>query len=145
MEKITFNKITKEVFLKYGFIKNKNRYILSLDDVTIVVKFCSWRGIKSFDYYFFINALYDDTIPLEKRFDTMFELKMEHTPTLRGYHAHEILLDSYDETAYRKMLTNMLHQHFDSYKKNALQFIKDNHISLCLTKKAEQYLGIERC
>jgi len=65
MEKRVFNKLTKEIFLEYGFIK-KNNYILILEDVTIVVKFCSWRGVKSFNYYFYINDLYDDLIPFEK-------------------------------------------------------------------------------
>ena len=41
MEKRIFNKLTKEIFLEYGFTKEKNNYILSLDDVTIVVKFRS--------------------------------------------------------------------------------------------------------
>lgn len=66
MEKSVFNKVTKEIFLEYGFLKDKNNYILTLEDVTIVVKFCSWRGVKSFNYYFYINDLYDDSIPFEK-------------------------------------------------------------------------------
>ena len=56
MEKRVFNKITKEIFLKYGFSKEKNKYILSLKDVTIVVKFRSWRGVKSFDDDYYINV-----------------------------------------------------------------------------------------
>ena len=80
MEKRVFNKLTKEIFLEYGFIKDKNNYILNLEDVTIVVRFRSWRGVKSFDYYFYINDLYDDSVPFEKRFDSLFEEHMEHTP-----------------------------------------------------------------
>jgi len=142
MEKKIFNKITKEIFLEYGFLKEKNNYILTLDDVTIVVKFCSWRGVKSFNYYFYINDLYDDSIPFEKRFDSMVEIKMKHTPTLRGYHAHEILFEEYDEMKYRELLTNMLHSYFDPYKNNALQFLKDNDYCMVLSKKANQYLGL---
>lgn len=142
MEKRVFNKLTKEMFLEYGFIKDKNNYILSLDDVTIVVKFGSWRGVKSFNYYFYINDLYDDFTPFEKRFDSVVEIKMEHTPELRGYPAHEILFEEYDETKYKELLTTMLHRYFDPYKNNALQYLIDNDYRMCLTKKARQYLGL---
>ena len=142
MEKKIFNKLTKEIFLEYGFIKDKNNYILSLDDVTIVVRFRSWRGVKSFDYYFYINALYDASVPFTKRFDCLFEEHMEHTPELRGYHAHEILFEEYDEIKYKELLTSMLHRYFDPYKNNALQYLKDNDYCMSLTKKARQHLGL---
>ena len=142
MEKRIFNKLTKEIFLEYGFIKEKNNYILNLEDVTIVVKFCSWRGVKSFNYYFYINELYDESVPFEKKFDSVIEIKMEHTPELRGYHAHEILYEEYDEMKYKELLTTMLHRYFEPYKKNALQFLRDNDYCMCLTKKARQYLGL---
>ena len=115
---------------------------LNLEDVTIVVKFCSWRGVKSFNYYFYINELYDESVPFEKKFDSVIEIKMEHTPELRGYHAHEILYEEYDEMKYKELLTTMLHRYFDPYKKNALQFLRDNDYCMCLTKKARQYLGL---
>ncbi len=142
MEKRIFNKITKEIFLEYGFKKVKNKYVLTLDDVTIIVKFCSWRGVKSFNYYFYINELYDKTIPFEKRSDSLVEIKMEHTPTLRGYHAHEILYEEYEEMQYKEMLKNMLHCYFDPYKENALQYLRDNDYRMWLTKKAREYLGL---
>lgn len=135
-----FNKITKEIFTQYGFSKQGNKYILVLDDVTLVVKFCSWRGVKSFNYYFSINKLHDSSIPLDKRFDTLFEYKMEHNPAAQGYHKHEILIEEYDEKEYSNLLTNMLHLYFDPYKKDALQFLKDNDYCMCLTKKAREYL-----
>ena len=142
MEKRVFNKLTKEIFLEYGFIKDKNNYILNLKDVTIVVKLCSGRGVKSFNYYFYINDLYDDLIPFEKKFDSLIEIKMEHTPELPGYHAHEILFEEYDEMKYKELLTNMLHRYFDPYKINALQYLKDNDYRMCLTKKAREFLGL---
>ena len=67
---------------------------------------------------------------------------MEHTPELRGYHAHEILYEEYDEMKYKELLTTMLHRYFDPYKNNALQYLKDNDYCMCLTKKARQYLGL---
>lgn len=142
MEKRVFNKLTKEIFLEYGFTKEKNNYILRLDDVTIVVRFCSWRGIKSFDYYFYINDLYDDSIPFEERCDSVVQEHMKHTPELPGYHAHEILFEEYDEIKYKELLITMLHRYFDPYKNNALQYLKDNAYCMGLTKKARQYLGL---
>ena len=141
MEKRVFNKLTKEIFLEYGFTKYKSNYVLNLDEVTIVVKFRSWNGVKSFDYYYYINALYDDSVPFEERFDSVVEMHMEHTPELRGYHAHEILFEEYDEIKYKELLTTMLHRYFDPYKNNALQYLKDNDYCMFLTKKAKQYLG----
>ena len=116
MEKRIFNKFTKEIFLEYGFIKEKNNYILNLEDVTIVVKFCSWRGVKSFNYYFYINELYDESVPFEKKFDSVIEIKMEHTPELRGYHAHEILYEEYDEKNVYKVKEKVLDQIRKEYK-----------------------------
>ncbi len=142
MDKKVFNRLTREIFGDYGFIKDKNKYILSLKDVTIIVMFCSWRGVKSFNYYFYINALYSDIIPFEERFDTLIDIKMEHTPTLRGYHAHEIIFEKYDEEEYKDLLNNMLHRYFDPYKVNALQFLRDNDYCMVLSKKAREYLGI---
>ena len=36
MEKKIFNKLTKEIFLEYGFAKNKNNYILNYSDNCIL-------------------------------------------------------------------------------------------------------------
>lgn len=142
MEKRVFNKLTKEIFLEYGFIKDKNNYILSLDDVTIVVKFCSWRGVKSFNYHFYINDLYDDTIPFQFNRGMFIEIKMEHSPELPGYDAHEIIFEKYDEIEYAQMLKNMLRTYFDPYKHDAVKFIKDNESILLLTKEAKKYFNI---
>ena len=142
MEKKTFNKMTKEIFTEYGFSKQGNHYILLLNDVTIVVKFCSWRGVKSFNYYFSINALYDSSVASKDKSDTLIEIKMEHDLSARGYHRHEILYEEYGEEEYRNLLTNMLHIYFDPYKENALQHLKENDYRMCLSKKAREYLGL---
>ena len=143
MDKKQFNKITKEVFLKYGFEKQKDLYILSLEKITIIVKFRSWRSVKSFNYWFFLNNLYDNSTKFEERHDTMIEIKMEHTPSLHGYHAHEILIEEWSEEKYQDLLNKMLHSYFDPYKADALQFLKDNEYRMILTEKARIYLGFE--
>lgn len=143
MDKKQFNKITKEIFLEYGFVKQKDNYILYLDEITIIVKFRSWRGVKSFNYWFFLNDLYDDSVRFEEKYDTMFEIKMEHNTELRGYHRHEILLEEWSEEEYRELLNKMLHSYFDPYKENALQFLKDNEYRMALSEKARIYLGFE--
>ena len=142
MDKIQFNKITKKCFLEYGFSKIKNKYILALDDVTIVVGFYSWRGVKSFDFYFFINCLYDASVKFNEKYDCMTTIKMEHSPSLPGYHKHEILFETYTEEEYTEMLTNMLHKYFDPYKENAFEFIRNNTHTMCLRKQAEAFLGL---
>lgn len=143
MDNKVFNRITKEVFLNYGFSKQKKYYILPLSDVTIVVIFRSWRGVKSFDYIFFINELYDSTIEFEDKYDTKIWIHMEHDPTLSGYRCHEILVEEWTEEEYRELLGRMLHSYFDPYKADALQFLRDNDSNMYLTKKARQYLGLE--
>lgn len=143
MEKKQFNKITKEIFSEHGFKKQKDSYILYLDEITIIVKFRSWRGTKSFNYWFFLNNLYDDSVKFEERADTKIEHKMEHSPDLRGYHCHEILVEEWTEEEYRELLNKMLHSYFDPYKENAIQFLKDNERILVLTEKARIYLGFE--
>ena len=143
MEKKQFNKITKEIFLEHGFKKQKDSYILYLDEITIIVKFRSWRGVKSFNYWFFLNNLYDDSVKFEERWDTLIEEKMEHSPELRGYHCHEILVEEWTEEKYRELLDKMLHSYFDPYKENALQFLRDNEYCMVLSEKARIYLGFE--
>ncbi len=143
MDKKQFNKITKEIFLEYDFVKQKDNYILYLDEITIIVKFRSWRGVKSFNYWFFLNDLYDDSVKFEEKYDTMIEIKMEHNTELRGYHRHEILFEEWTEEEYRELLNKMLHSYFDPYKENALQFLKDNEYRMVLSEKARIYLGFE--
>ena len=142
MDKKTFNKITKEVFGEYGFVKSKDKYVLELKDVTIVVKFASWRGVKSFNYYFSINELRDPTVPAEKVSDTLVEIKMEHSSFLEGYHRHEILYEVYEEQEFKDILNRMLHSCFDPYKKSALQYLRENDYRMTLSKNAREYLGV---
>ena len=142
MEKSVFNKITKEVFLEYGFKKDGNTFLLLLHDISIVVRLSSWRGIKYFNYNFAIYNLYDASVPYNKRYDSLFEIKMEHTPTLSGYQAHEILFEKYEESDYREMLTKMLHSYFDPYKIDALQYLRDNDYRMCLRKNVREFLGL---
>ena len=142
MDKQQFNKITKETFLEYGFVKQKNLYFLYLNEITIIVKFCSWRGVKSFNYWFFLNNLYDSSVKFEEKYDTMIEIKMEHNSELRGYHKHEILFEEWTEEEYRELLNKMLHSYFDPYKADALQFLKDNDYRMALSKKARIYLRL---
>ena len=66
---------------------------------------------------------------------------MEHTPSVQGYHKHEILFEEYTEDQYRKMLTYMLHTYFDGFKKEGLKYVKVNQIKLCLNKKATEYIN----
>ena len=142
MDKKLFNKVTKKIFLEYGFIKKNKKFILQLQDVSVVVYFASWRGVKSFNYYFSINELYDSSIPVEQRSDTLVEIKMEHNQSAKGYHKHEILFEQYTEEEYTNLLSNMLHSYFDAYKENAIRFLKDNAYSMCLTQKVKMYLGL---
>ena len=127
MDRKTFNALTKKIFSDYGFIKEKTKYVLLLKDVTIAVRFASWRGVKYFSYIFSINKIHDRTLPYEDRSDCIVEIKMEHTAgNPDDYRNHEISFEQYTEEKYRTLLTNMLHAYFDPYKVNALQFIKDN-------------------
>ena len=143
MEKSVFNKITKEVFLEYGFKKEGSSYVLLLDEISIVVRFSSWRGIKYFGYNFAIHDLYDSSVPYVKRYDSLVEIKMEHTPSHWGYESHEIRSEEYDETEYRELLSNLLHRCFDRYQKDALQSLRENNFGMILRKEVLQYLGFE--
>ena len=142
MDQKTFNKLTKEVFLEYGFTKQKDNYILKLEDITIFVVFRSWRGIKSFSYYFYLNHLHDRSSNDEIQFDLMAEIKLEHDTSVKGYHRHEILFEQYEEDEYKNMLRQMLRSYFDTYKANALQFLKDHHEEYLLSNRARIFLDV---
>jgi len=142
MDKKTFNKISKERFLKYGFIKQKDKYGLILDDITICVHLDSWNGVKCWAYTFSINALHDASVPFYKRFDEMRITKMEHNDAAKGYHRHEILYEEYTEEEYAELLDRILHKYFDVFKENALQYIKDNEYKFILFPTAKEYLGL---
>jgi len=141
MDKKTFNKITKEVCLEYGFYKKGKYFLMQLEDMSIEMHLSSSLGIKSFDFTIAINELHDISEPLEKRFDVYIEIKMEHTPSVQGYHKHEILFEEYTEEQFREMLTYMLHTYFDGFKKDGLKYIKGNKVESCLNKKATEYIN----
>jgi hypothetical protein len=142
MDKKTFDKITKEMFVEYGFIKKRNRFILILDEITIACQLYTWNMVSSFNYWIGINELYDDSTPYEKRYGTYFAIKMEHSPLAEGYHSSEIKYENYTEEQYRNMLTYMLHTYFDPYKKDALKYVKENYQELSLKQEGIEFLGI---
>lgn len=143
MDKTEFNRIVKDVFTQYGFIKKRDKYFLIFDDVMIGCQLLSWNAVRSFNYWVSVNALYDDAVPLEKRGDTFICIKMEHAPSAVGYHKAEILYEEYDESECRKILNYLLHTYFDPYKQDATQYVKDNYQQLTLQPEAIKQLGIQ--
>ena len=143
MDKKLFDKTTKKVLEDYGFKKKNNMYVLELNDVTIVIKFRSWRGIKSFDYYFFINSLYDLDVEFKAKYDCVVEYHLEHTPNAQGYHKHEICFEQYTEDEYKDLLSTALSVHFDGFKADALNYLRKTIIYRnCLVEKARVFLGL---
>ena len=142
MDKKEFNKITKEVFVAYGFVKKREIFLLILDEITISCKLYSWNLVRSFNYWISINKLYDDSIPYEKRYGTYFAIKMEHSPLAEGYHSSEIKYEDYSEEQYRNLLSNMLTTYFDPYKHDALQYVKDNYERLTLRPEGIAFLKL---
>lgn len=142
MDQKLFNKITKDVFTEYGFVKQKSKYVLVLNDVTITVRFGSMRGIKSFNYCFYLNRFYEPSWGAENKSDLLIEIKMEHDTSAGGYHRHEILFEQYAEEEYKNMLNQMLHSYFDPYRNNALQFIKDHHEEFPLSERTRIFLDL---
>ena len=143
MDKKEFNRIAKEEFAQYGFIKKREKYFLILDEITIGCQLLTWNTVRSFNYWLSVNSLYDGSIPLEKRYDTYVGIKMEHSPEAVGYHKSEIVYEDYDEHECRRILNYLLHTYFDPYKQDAIQFIKDNHRQLTLKPRAMEYLGLQ--
>ena len=141
MDKKTFNRITKEVFLEYGFKKEKNKFILYLDDVTLVVRLASWRCVLSFDYYLSINALFDESTPVVERFNS-WEEHFVYSPSLQGYHRHEILYEEYSEDEYRTRLNERLHAHFDLLKEDSVYFMTKTDFRYHLLNPARDYLNL---
>lgn len=144
MDKKEFNRIVKEVFTQYGFKKKRERYFLIFDDIMISCQLYTWNEVRSFNYWVSVNALYDETVPLEKRGDTFICIKMEHSPTAVGYHKAEIVYEEYDEAECRRILDYLLHTYFDPYKENATQYVKDNYERLTIRPEGLKALGIEK-
>ena len=142
MDQKSFKKLSKEIFLDYGFVIRGKAYVMELPDITLIVNYRICRGIRSFDYYYFINALHDKTVSFDNRYDSAVEIHMEHDPTLKGYHAYHLAFEEYTEDDYRQLLTGMLHAYFDPYRENAVQHLKENALRLGLREKGQKYLGI---
>jgi len=142
MDKKEFDSVTKEIFLAYGFKKKRDFYNLVLDEITITCRLYSWNLVRSFNYWFSLNSLYDNSIPYEKRYGMLVAVKMEHTPAAQGYHKSEIKYEDYSEEEYRRMLTYMLHTYFDPYKTDAIGYIKEFHVYLALRDETKEALGI---
>lgn len=138
----SFKQISDEIFLAYGFKKHGKMYVMELPEITLVVNYRTCRGIRSFDYYYFINALYDESVPFAKKYDSAVEIHMEHSPSLKGYHSYHLAFEEYTEEDYRQLLTELLHIYFDPYRKNALQHLKENALCLGLREKGQKHLGI---
>lgn len=143
MDKKEFNRIVKEVFTQYGFKKKRDRYMLLFDEVMISCQLYTWNGVRSFNYWVSINAVYDDSVPLEKRGDSYVCIKMDHSPEAVGYHKAEIVYEEYDEEECRRILNYLLHTYFDPYKQDATQYVKDNHEWLTIRPEGLKCLGIE--
>ncbi len=142
MEKSQFKKNSDIVLKEYGFIKKGTAYILNLQDIVIIMRQRSWRGVKSWDYTIGIRALHNCDTPLENISDTDIEIHLEHNSSLSGYHAHEILYEEYSEEYYTELFNNMLHKEFDGYKLYGLEYLKQNFIGKALSFEAMEYLGV---
>lgn len=140
MDQRTFNRVTKEVFLQYGFCKEeRNRYVLRVDEeINVVVDFASWRGIKYFDYFFEIPKLHDPSIPRKEWVGVALGDKLEYREDLRGYQNHEILIEEWTEEEWREKLNYMLHKYFDSFKEDAIKHIR-SHVFL-MSVAYEEYI-----
>ena len=143
MDKKTFDKITKEIFLAYGFIKKNRTFLLILDEITISCRLYTWNMITSFNYWISVNRAYDDSIPYDQRYGSIVATKIEHSPSAQGYKKSEIKYEEYTEEQYREMLTRMLHSCFDPYKEDAIQCVRDNHEMLTIKPEELAVLGIE--
>lgn len=142
MDKKVFDKITKDIFVSYGFVKKRDTFLLILDEITISCRLYTWNSITSFNYWISVNGLYDETVPYEKRYGTFIAIKMEHSPLADGYHKSEIKYEEYTDEQYRNLLTSMLHTYFDPYKQDAVQYVKDNYQKLYLKPEGIVFLGI---
>lgn len=143
MDKKEFNRVVKEVFTQYGFKKKRDRYFLIFEDITISCQLYTWNEVRSFNYWVSVNAAYDDTVPLEKRYGSYVATKMEHAPSAIGYHKAEIVYEEYDDAECRRILDYLLHTYFDPYKENATQYVKDNYQRLTIKPDGLKVLGIK--
>lgn len=140
MEIKSFNKITKEVFIAYGFKKIGKNYILELKDILLCVWLDSWHGLKSFHYSLSINALHAAIEPIEKRHDFAFSVPLSHNINPKGSQPHKLCIDEWTEMQYREILQKLLSEYFDSYKEKGLKHLKDIGHTLPFTEEAQMFL-----
>lgn len=147
MDKKTFNEITKDILLDYGFIKSGKKFYLYLPDVVIQLYFTSARGVRYFEYGYSINALDNLTESprnvLDGRYDNVFGMKLEHSILLEGYHSHDIPYEIYSEEYYINLLEKTVHIHFDPYRDDAIGHIKkDIYVCDIISNSALKYFGL---
>ena len=140
MERKIFNKITREIFLHYGFKKEKKYYILELEEITLFVWLHSWRGLKSFMYYLSINELHNKTEELEEKIDIWSAIALAHNATSSGCSQQELSIAEWTEARYIEILKGMLHEYFDPYKERGLKHLKDMENTLAFRENAQMFL-----
>ena len=143
MEMKSFNAITKEIFLNYGFKKEKKYYILALKEITFFVWLDSWRGLKSFMYYLSINSLHNEKESFEERIDIRHAETLDHNVNPKGSHQHKLCIEEWSEMQYREILNNLLLRYFEPYKEKGLQYLKEIGYAFSFTEKAQMYLFSE--
>lgn len=143
MEKSLFNKMMKEEFLKYGFKKEGNHFILLLPEISIDVRYTSSLGVKYFGYSFAINDLHDPSVPYTKRYNNVLVLQMQNPRPIYHRPTQEFPYEIYDEDECRELLRIMIHNTFDPLKNDGLEYIKAHSRDIfMLTKDAKIYLGL---
>ena len=140
MERKIFNKITREIFLNYGFEKENKYYVLELKEITLFVWVNSWRKEKSFMYYVSINELHNKTEELEERIDIWNAIALKHNATPSGRLQQELRIAEWTEQEYIEILKGMLREYFDPYKERGLNHLKDIGEELTFREKAQMFL-----
>ena len=139
MEIKGFNKITKEIFLNYGFKKQKKYYVLALKDITLFVWLDYYCGLRSIHYSLSINELHCEGETIDKRHDSS-SIPLLHNVNPKGSQQHKLCIDEWTEMQYREILRKLLCEYFDPYKEKGLQHLKEIGYTLPFTEKAQMFL-----
>ena len=140
MEVKTFNKITKEIFVAYGFKKNGKNYILELTDIALIVWLDYYCGLRSIHYSLSINKLHNESESINERHDFAFSVPLDHNINPKGSQQHKLCLEEWTEIQYREILKNLLFEYFEPYKEKGLQYLKEIGHTLPFTEKAQMFL-----
>ncbi|MBR2376752.1 MAG: hypothetical protein IKA85_03125 [Clostridia bacterium] len=140
MEIKNFNKITKQIFVGYGFNKIDKHYVLELKDIILFVRLDSWHGIKSFRYWLSIKELHKENEPLENKSDICFEEILIHNEKVKGPNQYKIDYNEMGELEYKVFLKNLLCKYFNPYKEKGLLYLKEIGYKLNLTQKASSFI-----